>query len=56
MGKEYLAYHQYTIMTYLYPILWQSVIFLIDIMEDSARPLSIAASFQQHLQFIPSPF
>ena len=55
-GKKYLAYHHYTITTNLYLKVRHSLSFLICILQDSARPLSIIASCQQDLQLIPIPF
>ena len=55
-GKKYLVYHHYTITTNLNLKLRQSVVFLIRILQDSARTLSIIASCQQDLQLIPIHF
>ena len=55
-GKRHLLYHQYTISTNLRLTLRQSVSSLIHILKDSACPLSIIASCQQDLQFIPIQF
>ena len=55
-NKKYLVYHHYTIITNLYLKLRQSMSFLIRILQNSTRPLSITASCQQDLQLIPIPF